>query len=128
MIEAAILLQHENDVVQDFHGLIHVECRGRTQIAVHRKRTSACALAGAAPTCEIRTVSRCDCQFHAAARGEWSVARGFATDPCRTAGDCTGTGAGHGHGQRVTDGGYLSGKRRIDQAEARRKRSNKEDF
>ena len=128
MIEAAILLDHENDVVQDFHGLIHVECRGRTQIAIHRKRASARALAGAAPTCEIRTFRWCDCQLRAAARGEWSAARWFATDSRRTAGDCTGTGAGHGHGERVTGGGRLSGKRLINEAQAHGKRGNKERF
>ena len=53
MVEAAILLRHENNVVENLHGLIDIERRGNGFICVNGYGAGRDAFAGAGPSGKV---------------------------------------------------------------------------
>jgi hypothetical protein len=85
VIEAAILLRHEDNVVQNLDRLIHVESGGGSFAGVHGQRASAGAFTGAGPSGEKISLGGDGGQFHAGAGVERRAAGGWATNACGSA-------------------------------------------
>ncbi len=97
VIEAAVFLRHENDMVQNLHRLIDVEGCGDGLIRVHRQGAGCGAFTGAGPSREEGACGRCGGKFHAGAGGEGRFAGGWASDARGAAGDGSGGSASQRH-------------------------------